>query len=250
MEGKWVEVVLIEDDPMVRQVNREFVERVPGFRVVGAAGNGVEGLQLVRELRPSLVLLDVFMPQQDGLETLRRIRQEAVETDVIVITAARDEATIREMMRGGAADYILKPFKFERVKESLERYLRLHAGLKEAEAFSQEELDAVLHGRREARPSVSGGSPASPAAGAKGPALPLPEELPKGLNAQTLKQIAGFLERTNEPVSAEEAADGVGIARVTARRYLEYLEKTGWVALDIRYGGVGRPVNRYLLQKR
>jgi two-component system response regulator DctR len=73
----------------------------------------------------------------------------------------------------------------------------------------------------------------------------LRDQLPKGLNAVTMKQILLYMANRDQLLSAEEVADGVGIARVTARRYLDYLEKSGRVELDVRYGGIGRPINRY-----
>jgi two-component system, CitB family, response regulator DctR len=69
--------------------------------------------------------------------------------------------------------------------------------------------------------------------------------LPKGLNANTLVKITEFISSKRSPVSAEEVAEMIGIARVTARRYLDYLEKEGKVKIHVQYGGVGRPVNRY-----
>ncbi len=75
--------------------------------------------------------------------------------------------------------------------------------------------------------------------------MPLKEELPKGLNRTTMQQIVTFLLSRNEPMSAEEVGEGVNITRVTARRYLEYLENSGRVKIIIRYGTVGRPVKLY-----
>ncbi len=70
-------------------------------------------------------------------------------------------------------------------------------------------------------------------------------DLPKGLNQQTLNQITQFMKSQAAPLSAEEAAEGIGIARVTARRYLDYLQKTEQVKIIIEYGSIGRPINRY-----
>lgn len=225
-------VVLIEDDPMVQEVNRQFVERVESFKVAGIAGTGAEGLRLVQELQPDLVILDVYMPSLDGTETLQRLRNEKHPVDVIVITAAKDTPTIQKMLRNGAIDYIIKPFKFERVKQSLENYRMLRGQLTKEQTLDQGDLDRILQHKESvltdsADPQMEG-------------------DLPKGLNALTLKLIMMFLTQRAHPLSAEEVADGVGIARVTARRYLEYLEKLGKLTLDIRYGGVGRPINRYM----
>ncbi|BDG42136.1 response regulator [Parageobacillus sp. VR-IP] len=221
-------VLLIEDDPMVQEVNRQFIEQVEGFTVIGVAGNGIEGIQLIRELHPDLVIIDIYMPEQDGLETLKEIRSKGYEVDVIAITAASDIDTVRRVLQNGAFDYIMKPFKFERLKQALENYHAFRQTLAEKETLTQKELDALLQTPEQQTLSHDG--------------------LPKGLNEVTLQKIVHYLRKQASPVSAEEVAEGVGIARVTARRYLEYLEKKGEVTLDVQYGGIGRPVNRYMMK--
>lgn len=230
-----IRVLLVEDDPMVQEVNRQFVERIDGFLVIGAASSGSEGLRLIYDLSPELVILDIFMPGLDGIGLLQRLREEQLAVDVIVISAANDMATIGRMLQNGAVDYIMKPFKFERVKQALVRYRSKKNSLGSKQAVTQNELDLVLFGEQSASASEPA-SEAPPAAQA---------ELPKGMQAATLRQILKFLEAQSKPVSAEETAEAVGIARVTARRYLEYLEKTGSVRLELQYG-VGRPLNTYL----
>jgi two-component system response regulator DctR len=222
-------VLLIEDDPMVQEVNRQFIEQVKGFTVIGVAGNGMEGIQLIRKLHPDLVIIDIYMPHKDGLETLKEIRSNGYEVDVIAITAASDIDTVRRVLQNGAFDYIMKPFKFERLKQALENYHSFRQTLNEKEALTQKELDALL---QTVEPQT----------------LEPSSELPKGLNEVTLQKIVRYLRKQTEPVSAEEVAEGVGITRVTARRYLEYLEKRGEVTLDVQYGGIGRPVNRYMMK--
>jgi two-component system, CitB family, response regulator DctR len=221
-------VLLIEDDPMVQEVNRQFIGQVEGFTVIGVARNGLEGIQLIRELHPDLVIIDIYMPQQDGLETLKEIRSQGYEVDVIAITAASDIDTVRRVLQNGAFDYIMKPFKFERLKQALENYHAFRQTLAEKETLTQKELDTLLQ-TAEQQPLSH-------------------DKLPKGLNEVTLQKIVHYLRKQANPVSAEEVAEGVGIARVTARRYLEYLEKKGEVTLDVQYGGIGRPVNRYMMK--
>ena len=92
--------------------------------------------------------------------------------------------------------------------------------------MTQDELDHLLHGKSEEETGEL-------------------EQLPKGLNRATLEKIYHFIETRSEPTSAEEVAEGVGLARVTARRYLDYLEKQNKVEIILQYGGIGRPVNRY-----
>lgn len=231
MNREEIRVVVIEDDPMVQEINKNFIERVPSFRVVGMAANGEEGVSLVAKLKPDLVVMDVFMPVLDGVQTLTQLRAASEAVDVIVITAARDKPTIQSMLRYGALDYIIKPFQFERIRQSLEDYRTLRNRLKQAEMASQQEVD-LLFGK---------------AANAAKKWESIKAELPKGLHAVTLDQIVRQLAAQTEPLSAEDVAERVGIARVTARRYLDYLVKTGRVQLDVSYGGIGRPTNRYVL---
>jgi two-component system response regulator DctR len=219
-------VLLIEDDPMVQEVNRQFIERVEGFQIVGTASNGVEGLEKVKKLKPDLIILDIYMPKQDGLETLYHIRQEEYPLDVIVVTAAEDMETIHKALRQGAIDYIVKPFKFNRFKQALENY-RMLRQLRARGTATQDDLDQLFSSKE----SESA------------------DNLPKGLNAITLKQVINYLTEEKEARSAEEVAEVIGIARVTAWRYLDYLDKVGKVSIDLHYGGVGRPVNRYVIDQ-
>lgn len=222
-------VFIIEDDPMVQEVNREFVESIPGFTVIGTARNGTEGTKKVKELEPDLLILDIYMPELDGIETLHHLREQKLAVDVIVITAANNPHTIRNMLQKGAIDYIIKPFKFERLKQSLNHYRRYRSRFNDHSSMSQRELDQLLGSHNQVEENTI---------------------LPKGLNHVTLEQIVEFLYHQDEPRSAEEVAEGIGIARVTARRYLDYLERTGKVKINIQYGGVGRPSNRYQLYKK
>ncbi|MEH7129880.1 response regulator [Neobacillus drentensis] len=220
-----LKVILIEDDPMVREVHRQFIDRIEGFSIIGIASNGMEGLRLVKELKPDLAIIDLYMPYLGGLEMLRELRSEAYSIDVIAITAASDIETIHGVLQQGAVDYIMKPFTFDRIKKSLDTYKNYRVKLGEKKALIQEELDQLLFIDRKEESER--------------------ENLPKGLNTNTLTKITNFISQENEPVSAEEVAESIGMARVTARRYLDYLEKEGKVKIHIHYGGVGRPINRY-----
>ncbi|KAB2336018.1 response regulator [Cytobacillus depressus] len=227
-----ITVLIIEDDPMVQEVNKQFVMKMEGFKVIGAASNGVEGLEKIQELSPDVVILDVYMPEQDGLETLQQIRSQQESVDVIMVTAANDHETVKMALQNGAFDYIIKPFKFDRIQKALEKYKIYHSKFKNERSLSQQQLDEFLH---------------SPSAPKK---LNNVNELPKGLNEVTYKQIISYLREQELAKSSEEVADGVGIARVTARRYLDYLVKLGDIKIELKYGGVGRPVNRYSIIKQ
>lgn len=218
-----IRVLLIEDDPMVQEINRQFVERVEGYKVIGVASNGKEGIELIKKEKPDLVFIDIYMPNQDGITTIKQIRSEELGTDVIAVTAASDIETVRDVLQHGAVDYIMKPFKFERIQQALINYRNYYSSLLKKDAISQQELDHLLFQRGKQD---------------KG-------ELPKGLNMLTLEKVIEYLKGQDQAVSAEAVAEGIGLARVTARRYLEYLEQSGKVEIVIEYGGIGRPVNQY-----
>lgn len=218
-----INVVIVEDDPMVVEVNRGFVNAVPGFRVAGVARSGREAVEIIRDTEPDLALLDIYLPDMDGVTALQEIRRLGLPTDVIVVTAAQDAETIQNVFRYGAIDYVVKPFKFTRLKAALNCYATLHNRFKRQTLMNQAEIDRLALSRGQQ-----------------------PEEgVPKGLNDLTLKQVYLYLLKEGTALSAEEVAEGVGLARVTARRYLDFLEKTGKVVLELQYGSVGRPVNRY-----
>lgn len=221
-----IRVIIVEDDPMVMEINAQFIARLSGFLLVGKAYNGKEAHTLIEELHPDLVLLDYFLPDTNGLSLLHSIREKNYPMDVILLTANRDPQHIQEIFRAGVVDYIVKPFSFDRFQTALEQYLHAAQRFKENRRFEQSDLD-----------SLAGIQVSSPKE----------ELLPKGLNDRTLQQILQFLEGQRVPLSSEEVAAGTGLARVTVRRYLEYLEKKGEIVMEIQYGSVGRPINKYRL---
>ncbi len=227
-----INVLLIEDDPMVREVNRQFIEKVTGFKVIGQASNGVEGIDKINTLRPDLVFMDIFMPEQDGITSLRKIRELKIPVDVITVTAANDMETVKQVLHLGVFDYIMKPFSFERVQGTLENYMRFKQQMLTQRELTQGELDQLFHYH-------SGEGKAEVASEEK-----TEKSLPKGFNRATLEKVIHYLQSV-DGASAEDVASGVGIARVTARRYLDYLEKQKEITMDVHYGGIGRPINYY-----
>lgn len=227
-----MDVLVVDDDFMVASIHRRFVERVPGFRVVGEAHTGADALADVDRLRPDLVLLDVHLPDVSGIEVLRRLRTAGYDVGVVIITAAREVDTVRAAAAGGAAHYLVKPFASEDLAARLAEFRRTRQaldGLGDADAGQddfQADVDAVF-----AR-SPQGGVSRAP--------------LPKGLSLETADAVLGALAHGDE-VSATECADAIGVSRVSARRYLEHFATTGRAAVRLNYGTAGRPERRYRL---
>lgn len=222
-----IKVLIVEDDPMVIQVNKEFVKGVPGFEVVDVARTGIEALSIIKNKQLDLVLLDIYLPDLDGFQVLKEIRTTGVPVDVMMITAAQDAETIQNVFRYGAVDYIIKPFKMDRLQSALKTFATMFNCYGKNSVLNQTDLDSFALSRKVVEQTN--------------------EILPKGLNEITLKQVMLCLIKQAKPVSAEELAIELGIARVTARRYLEYLEGTHKAVVRFKYGTVGRPVKEYLI---
>ncbi|MFC6016417.1 response regulator [Plantactinospora solaniradicis] len=217
-----IRVLVVDDDFMVAKVQCGFVERTPGFGVVGVAHSGVEALDAVHRLRPDLVLLDIYLPDLSGLEVLRRLREGEVVVDVLAVTAARDVSTIRTALRGGVVHYLIKPFTFDALRDSLERYAAAQRRLTGSREVAQDDVDRLFVALR-----------------------PTPIELPKGLTQPTADLVAAALRAAGGDLSATECADRVGLSRVSTRRYLEHFVGSGKAGVSLRYGSAGRPERRY-----
>ncbi|KWX67677.1 response regulator [Mycobacterium sp. NAZ190054] len=215
------DVLVVDDDFMVAEIHRRFVDRVDGFRAVGVARTGGEALTATRELRPQLILLDVYLPDMTGLDVLQRLRSGGDRVDVIMITAARELDTVRGALDGGAADYLIKPFEFPQLQAKLQAYATRADALQSARGADQTLIDSLFGVPQVAPPKV----------------------LPKGLGAETGALVLAAVRDAGE-VSAAECAELVGISRVSARRYLEHYLGVGALELRLQYG-VGRPERRY-----
>lgn len=110
-------VLVVDDEDEVRQVLQEFLV-AKGYEV-HAAGSGLEALNALNTFRPDVVLLDVSMPQMDGLETLQRIVAREPTLPVIMVTANADIGITSKLLALGAADYIPKPFDLEYLDQAV-----------------------------------------------------------------------------------------------------------------------------------
>jgi len=118
-----VRVLIVEDDERISEIHRRFTQKVSGFEVVGIANSILEGKEMCDILDPDLILLDLYFPDGYGIDLLRQVRSRHQEVDLILITAAKEVTPLKEAIRGGVFDYIIKPVVFSRFRESMEKYL-------------------------------------------------------------------------------------------------------------------------------
>ena len=108
MTMKKLRILLADDHKMVREGLRLLIDSQPDMRVVGEAANGREVLLRARELKPDVVVMDLSMPELNGLQATERLRAESPEIKVVAITANEDESYLRQLCKVGAAGYVLK----------------------------------------------------------------------------------------------------------------------------------------------
>ena len=220
-----ISTLIVEDDYHVATIHAAYVRKVRGFSVAGQAATAATARSEIKRLEPSLVLLDLYLPDGHGLDLVRETLERAQQPrpDFLVITAARDVASVRDAMQLGAVHYLVKPFGFAQLEERLIAYRDLHSRLARIGEPDQHDVDA-LYGLL------------------RGPVPP-----PKGHSAPTMTRVRELLQSAEHDVSAVEIADEIGVSRSTAQRYLAELARQGKLELRLHYGAAGRPEHRYRL---
>lgn len=112
-------IVVIDDHPLFRKGVHQLIAIEPGFTIVGEAGSGAAGLELVRTLQPDLVLLDLNMAGMDGIATLKAIKELDLPTRVIMLTVSNNDEDLVAALRAGADGYLLKDMEPEDLLTSL-----------------------------------------------------------------------------------------------------------------------------------
>ncbi|MDQ4502526.1 response regulator [Sinomonas sp. ASV322] len=220
-----IRTLVVDDDYRVARIHATHVARVAGYECIGEAHSAVEARAAVARLKPDLLLLDVYLPDEDGIALLRSLRESGEDVDAIIITAARDVATVRAAMRSGAVYYLVKPFTFDQLTIQLEAYRRWRAETESRHISGQTDVDALFASRHAPAPKAS--------------ARTLPPTMQKVLDA---------VRAAERPLGAQDVSDLIGISRPTAQRYLSELERKGRLELRLEYGTTGRPVNTYTVR--
>lgn len=216
-------IMIVEDDPMVAMINEQFVNRSGDFSVTHRCSNGEDALAILDRETVDLVIMDVYMPRLDGIETLKKIREKDIPVSVIMVTAANDNSTVEEAVRLGAIDYLVKPFTFDRFRQALEKFRSGKQVLDGDRALDQRNIDILL-----------GNAPAA-----------RQEQEPKGIQDKTRERLMDCLAVSGEWLTGEEISEKTELSVVTVRKYMNYLVDTGEVQGRMNYETGGRPCMLY-----
>jgi two-component system CitB family response regulator len=213
-----IRALVVDQDVLVASMHAGFVEGVPGFSVLGTAHSGREARLRVGELSPDLLLLDLYLPDEPGLQLLGDL-----DVDTIVLTAAADAVTVQAALRAGALNYLIKPFTAAQLGTRLTAYARYRALIASAQTLRQNDIDRSVRALHDNDRSGT----------------------TKGQSPVTARLVTDALRRAGRPRSAIEIATELGIARATAQRYLGALAENGEARIGLRYGATGRPEHEY-----
>jgi two-component system, NarL family, response regulator LiaR len=117
-------VVLVDDHDMVRKGLSVFLHAFEDFELVGEATNGFEAVSLCDELLPDIVLMDIYMPQMDGVTATQQIKQRHPQIRVIALTSLKDDQLVTRMLNAGADDYVLKDASIDQLAAAIRNSVR------------------------------------------------------------------------------------------------------------------------------
>ncbi|WOP18559.1 response regulator [Raineyella sp. LH-20] len=225
------QVLIVEDDRLTATTYAEYLTRAGAFVVVHSSRTAHDALGfLAGRLRRTgtfgvdMVLLDMNLPDGHGLDVLGQLRAAGFTGGVLAMTADTELETIRRSIALGVVQYLVKPFGYQQFAQRVRSFRDLSVEIEgPGRADGQAEVDRAFAMVRSTGPG----------------------DLPKGLTEGTLNTVVAVLQAADRALSAGEVGTAVGSSRVTARRYLEHLHRTGMVDRTPRYGTPGRPENEY-----
>lgn len=223
-----IDVLIIEDEVGIAELHAEFFRQTLRFNPIGIASTIAMARSMIRIHKPKLVILDNYLPDGLGIDLLREIiaNKKGSQPDVILVTAASEMDMVKDALHCGCFDYLLKPISYERLQETLNRYLKYHCAIKAYDSISQRHVDNLFNIQfRDKETSC----------------------LPKGIGELTLDKIKQvFCANRGVKFTAETLGNSVGISKTTARRYLEYCSASGFISVENEHGRVGRPERVYV----
>ncbi|MDN4608090.1 response regulator [Sporosarcina highlanderae] len=220
-------VLIVEDDYRIAEIHQQFLESIEGIRVVGKALRAEEVHGYFQKEKIDLLLVDIYMPDQLGIDLVVELKKTYPDLSFIMITAAKDMEILERSVKAGAFYYLIKPLQLQKLQEVIEQFKKRKSILESDNPVEQSLVDQLF-----SKPSFE---------------TPQQEELPKGINALTLSKVIETMKNFSEGTTVEEIGEQIGVSRTTARRYMEYLVSIGKMKAELEYGIVGRPERKYFM---
>ncbi|WP_186278080.1 response regulator [Gilliamella apicola] len=220
-----IKVLIVEDEPILAELNAEFIQRDTKVEVIGIAATLEEAKVMVEKLKPTLILLDNYLPDGKGIELFEYIINNNLDCYVIFITAASDMDTCSKAIRFGAFDYLIKPVSYQRLKHSLERFELFLYRQSLQKHVNQRRIDELFNLQTKDFVDINRHS--------------------KGIEEITLQKVKDLFMQTNEPQTVDQIVEKANISKTTARRYLEYCVQTKLLTVELNHGKIGRPERLY-----
>ena len=137
------QVIIVEDDPMVAEIDKQYVEHNSKMAIAGIFQNGQDALDFVRTHPVDLIMLELHA-RHGRAHLLVKLRAEGILADVIMVTAASEARHVSELYSYGVSDYLIKPFDYNRFQTALQKFVARKEAFSGDKAFNQEELDKVI----------------------------------------------------------------------------------------------------------
>ncbi|MDW0116107.1 response regulator [Sporosarcina thermotolerans] len=222
-----INVLIVEDDFRIAEIHQQLLESIEGIQVVGKALRAEEVHGYFQKERIDLLLVDIYMPDQLGIDLVMDLKKTYTDLSFIMITAAKDMEILERSVKAGAFHYLIKPLQLQKLQEVIEQFKKRKSILESDKPVEQSLVDQLF-----SKHSFE---------------TQQQETLPKGVNALTLSKVMETMTDFSEGTTVEEIGEQIGVSRTTARRYMEYLVSIGKMKAELEYGIVGRPERKYFM---
>lgn len=219
-------VIIVEDEVEVAHLVAQYLFSTSRYKVIGMASDINTARSLLGAITPDLLLLDVYLPDGNGLNLLAELRSQGICSEVVLLTAAKEVQILEKAMQLGVFDFLVKPVLLSRLDQALSRFESRQLKLSATEELTQSVVDAFMEVRTGTTKAVA--------------------RLPKGVDQLTLQKIREVFDaKPQDKLTAQMVGEKLGVSRSTARRYLEFLLECNELAADQSYGSIGRPERCY-----
>ncbi|EGT3626000.1 MULTISPECIES: response regulator [unclassified Shewanella] len=219
-------VIIVEDEVEVAHLVAQYLFSTNRYKVIGMASDINTARSLLGAITPDLLLLDVYLPDGNGLNLLAELRSQGIRSEVVLLTAAKEVQILEKAMQLGVFDFLVKPVLLSRLDQALSRFESRQLKLSATEELTQSVVDAFMEVPTGATKAAT--------------------RLPKGVDQLTLQKIREVFDaKPQDKLTAQMVGEKLGVSRSTARRYLEFLLECNELAADQSYGSIGRPERCY-----